>query len=686
MSETFLEEMKRYVGFTSDDAATLASLASRMEPHLPALAERFYEQIPRHSEAAAVFTGGDAQIARLKLTLQRWARGLFSGVYDDAYAQERSLIGYRHVQIALPQRYVISAMHVVARFLREIIDREIPDPNQRSRARGSLDRIIILDLGLICDTYFEGSLRELRNLNERLMSANRALAEANRVKADFLATTSHELRTPLTAIIGFSRILVDGYVSDPAEQRDLVADVHRSALHLLSLVDDILDLSRIEAGRLEITLEPVDCAVLIAEVATLTKPQADVKGLALHTEAAGDVPAVRADRSRMRQILLNVIGNAIKFTDRGEIRIMTAMDGDGAHVRVYVADTGIGIAPEQQPQLFEKFRQLDASHTRKHWGSGLGLAISKALIERMGGQIQVRSEGLGTGTTVTITVPVVRDARADTASIKRTGTTLAPPSLLLMGQDPGARKVMAAALKSGGYVVREGTTADGVRALAQTEQPDLLLIDLTTAGRPEIVREWLELLVALHVDPQTRSIRPVLLIDRAAHAATSVQLELLPIRPTIFDKPLGAGNLRRMLERVAASSPRAAPLRVLVAHDDPMVFMFVMSILPPHEYIVQQAATGSEVLRAVDRQQFDAILLDLRISDQSGYDVIRSLKLEGRAPELPILVITNYPEPIDADEQMLLSPPLILDVLSKPIIAERPLVLLERLEAIRSEL
>lgn len=389
MSETFLEEMKRYIGFTADDAATLASLAPLVEPHLPAMAVRFYEQIPRHSEAAAVFTGGEAQIARLKLTLQRWARGLFAGVYDDAYAQERFRIGYRHVQIALPQRYVISAMHVVALFLRELFDREIDDPDQRRRARGSLDRIIILDLGLICETYFEGSIRELRQLNERLTFTNRFLEEANRVKADFLATTSHELRTPLTSIIGFSRILVDGYVSEPAEQRDLLADVHRSALHLLSLVDDILDLSRIEAGRLEIKMETMDLAAMIAEVTALTKVQADVNGLTLLTEVPADLPPVRADPPRMRQILLNVIGNAIKFTERGDVRVVAAVESVGTQIRVDVADTGIGIAPEQQPLLFEKFRQLDASHTRKHGGSGLGLAISKALIERMGGRIHL---------------------------------------------------------------------------------------------------------------------------------------------------------------------------------------------------------------------------------------------------------------------------------------------------------
>jgi len=376
VAESFLEEMKRYIGFTADDAHLLAALAPVVEPYIPALADRFYEQIPRHPEAAAVFTGGEAQIARLKLTLQRWARGLFSGTYDLAYAEERFRIGHRHVQIRLPQRYVIGAMQVVAEFLREILDREITDDEQRRRAHISLSRILILDLDLICETYFEGSLRELRQLNDRLSTVNRSLEEANRAKNDFLATTSHELRTPLTSIIGFSRLLLDGYVTDPAEQRDLLTDLNRNALHLLSLVEDILDVSRIEAGRLEMMSETVDVAALIAEVAALTKVQADEKGLTLLTAVPADLPRVRADQSRLRQILLNVIGNAIKFTDRGDVRIVANVEADGSHVRVDVTDTGIGIPPEQQPLLFEKFRQVDASHTRRHGGAGLGLATS----------------------------------------------------------------------------------------------------------------------------------------------------------------------------------------------------------------------------------------------------------------------------------------------------------------------
>jgi signal transduction histidine kinase/CheY-like chemotaxis protein len=682
MSETFLDEMKRYIGFTADDAATLASLAPIVEPHLPALAACFYEQIPKHPEAAAVFTGGDSQIARLRLTLQSWARGLFSGTYDEAYANERFRIGYRHVQIGLPQRYVISAMHVVTSFLGDILDREIGDPNRRRHALGSLDRIITLDLGLICETYFEGSLRELRQLNERLSTVNRSLEDANRAKADFLATTSHELRTPLTSIIGFSRILLDGYVSDPAEQRDLLADVHRSALHLLSLVDDVLDLSRIEAGRLEIASTTVDAAALIDEVAALTKVQVEEKGLALLTEIPSDLPSLHADPARLRQILLNLVGNAIKFTERGEIRLIAATESDRATVRIEVTDTGIGIAPADQLQLFEKFQQVDASHTRRQGGAGLGLAISKTLIERMGGRIQLRSEGQGRGTTVTFTVPAALVRRpTDTAVLEKP----ARRSVLLVGHDTAARHHIGSALRAGGYRVREGSTAEAVYALVRTELPDVLLIDLTVAEAPDAAREWLDLLVGLQADPRTRTIKPVVLTGPSVETVTRIQLEMLASRPTVIDRPLDPDALKRSLDKIVPHA-RSAPFRVLVGDDDPLVFKFVTSVLPPHEYVLVHASNGREVLQAVETQRFDAILLDLRMPHQSGYDVIRSLKLEGRAPDLPILVITNYPAPTDAREQALLSSPLILEVLSKPDVSARPELLLERLEAIRSEL
>ena len=350
-----------------------------------------------------------------------------------------------------------------------------------------------------------------------------------------------------------------------------------------------------------------------------------------------------------------------------------------------VVDTGIGIPPEMQPLLFEKFRQADASHTRRHGGAGLGLAISKALIERMNGRISLRSDGLGKGTTVTLIVPVTAPAAPVTGATELLpGQGTAGASALVVADDPDALTALRGALLSAGYVVRDSASVERAKALVRAERPDVLLIDLTAARPADSVREWLDWLVALHADPDTASIRPIVLTDPSLGAAMRVQFELLASRPTVIDKPLDPDGLTRALTRVA-SEPRTAPFRLLVADDDPLVFKFVTGILPPHEYVVLRAGSGNEVLRAIRTQHIDAVLLDLRMPDGSGYDVIRSLKLEGHAPDLPILVLTNYPAPTDLDEQNLLSTPLVLDVLPKPAVAKRPELLIERLEAARRQ-
>lgn len=467
---SFLEEMKRYIGFSPDDAARLRALAPIVEPHLPALAERFYEEIPRHSDAERVFTGGAAQVARLKLTLQEWARGLFSGTYDEAYANERFRVGFRHVQIALPQRYVIAAMHVVEQFLRDILDGEIADDVERRAAHASLSRVLNLDLNLICETYFEGSLRELRQLNEALDATNRSLEEASRVKNEFLATVSHELRTPLTAIVGFSKLLADDAVPQPDMRREFTRDIHSSALALLSLVDEILDLARLESGRFHVRTTRMDLLNEIRQAVTAVQLEAERKHLSLRTDLPEGLPAVVGDGPRVRQVLTNLLGNAVKFTDRGSIRVHASLTPDGSRVRVSVEDTGIGIAPEAIPLVFEKFRQLDASHTRRHGGVGLGLAISKALLDRMGGSIELRSDGPGRGTVAAIALPVAPGLRPDVPTREQRAGRVA----LVIGIDSVTRQRVADALGAAGYDVRQAATDDGVRALTAAERVALI--------------------------------------------------------------------------------------------------------------------------------------------------------------------------------------------------------------------
>jgi len=403
--ETFLEEMRRYIGFSAEDAKLLRELGPRMEKYLPEMAERFYAQIPQHADANRVFTEGEVQVNRLKGTLQHWARGLFSGVYDVAYAQLRYRIGQMHVRIGLEQKYVISAMGIVRAFLTECLLLEFTASDVRIRYTRSLGKILDLDLNLMCQSYMEATTENLRLLNEQLERANRDLAELSRAKDEFLAHTSHELRTPLNSILGFTKLILDGFATDPKEQNELLRDVYASAQHLLGLVNDILDIGRIEAGRMTMEIEDIDPRQLIDSTLPLVMVQASEKRLELRDETSGkDLPWVRGDTVRLRQVLLNLLQNAVKFTPRGSVRLRAAKDG--GMLRIEVQDSGIGIPQDRQQALFHKFVQADTTVSRRLGGTGLGLAISRRLVEMMGGRIGLESEGEGRGTKVWFTLPL----------------------------------------------------------------------------------------------------------------------------------------------------------------------------------------------------------------------------------------------------------------------------------------
>jgi signal transduction histidine kinase len=222
----------------------------------------------------------------------------------------------------------------------------------------------------------------------------------------FLSTMSHELRTPMNAIIGYAHLLLDGLAGPlSAEQAGDVRQIAEGADRLLGLIDDLLDLSRIEAGRLELGMEAVDLAGIVGEVLDQLAPLAGRKGLALQEDPSADLPPVVADPMRLRQILLNLVGNAVKFTEAGAVRVGTRTV-PGA-VEVEVVDTGIGIAPEALPRIFEEFGQADAGTTRRYGGSGLGLTIARRLAEMQGGTIAVESTP-GAGSVFTLTLPIVQ--------------------------------------------------------------------------------------------------------------------------------------------------------------------------------------------------------------------------------------------------------------------------------------
>jgi signal transduction histidine kinase len=245
----------------------------------------------------------------------------------------------------------------------------------------------------------------LRSQTRELEKANAALREADRFRSEFLALTSHELRTPLTGILGFTRLVLDGLYEDEEEMRHMLSDSYASGKHLLELLNDILDLAKIESGRMQIDVEPFSLAVLLEEVKSIVAAYPRRPGVELVWPGdVSAVPEVMVDPGRLKQVLLNLISNALKFTKEGSVQVLVER-GIG-EVSVTVVDTGIGVSQEAQRHLFQKFVQADGGHAREYGGTGLGLVICKHLMEMMNGTIHLRSEGEGKGTALILSVPI----------------------------------------------------------------------------------------------------------------------------------------------------------------------------------------------------------------------------------------------------------------------------------------
>lgn len=269
--------------------------------------------------------------------------------------------------------------------------------------------------------------KEHQRVNADLMRKHRELEEAHkqaeavsRLKSEFLANTSHELRTPLNGMIGFLKLVLDGMANDPAEQQEFIEEAYGSALHLLNVINDILDIAKIEAGKMQLELGPVKLDELLSAVENFTRPQAQQKHLSfeIFTPATRDEIVLYGNYQRLLQVMLNLVGNAIKFTHEGGITITSEVLKEKvavqnqdcpAIVQVRVADTGIGVSLDKQDKLFQSFSQVDGSRTRQYGGTGLGLVISQKLVEAMGGVVNFYSMGEGLGSTVTFTVPLYQE-------------------------------------------------------------------------------------------------------------------------------------------------------------------------------------------------------------------------------------------------------------------------------------
>jgi GAF domain-containing protein/CheY-like chemotaxis protein len=482
---------------------------------------------------------------------------------------------------------------------------------------------------------------ENARLFQEIQDKGRELEVASRHKSQFLANMSHELRTPLNAIIGVTEMLLeDAQAAAQPDQIEAHERILRAGRHLLALINDILDLSKIEAGKLELSLESVALAPLVEDVVSTIRQLASKNGNQVVVECPAEVGAIRADPTRLRQALLNLASNASKFTERGLIRIDVRRQPDAGSrdwVTMSVSDTGIGMTADQMAKLFEEFTQADASTTRKYGGTGLGLAISRRLCRLMGGDITVASSP-GQGSTFTIRLPADAriPARAETEPASRPSVHTPAPepprrtsrTVLVIDDDPTVRDLMDRFLvKQGFSVVTAASGIEGLR-LAREARPAAITLDVMM---PDL--DGWTVLAALKGDPALASI-PVILVTIVDEKSRGYSLGATDY----MVKPIDRERLAAVLRSLCGDRP--AP-HVLVVDDDPVVRAFVSQTLERAGWSIAEAENGRIALQRLAARRPDVIVLDLLMPVLNGFEFLAALRRDPAWRSVPVVVLTS---------------------------------------------
>jgi PAS domain S-box-containing protein len=511
---------------------------------------------------------------------------------------------------------------------------------------------------------------KLKLYAEQLEIANAQLQELNKLKSEFLANTSHELRTPLNSIIGFLNLIKEGLYESKEEMMQFVDNALMSARHLLNIINDILDIAKIEAGKLELTIEDVEVSELLQEVWTLSHVQAEQKKLEYRMIYPEKPIFIRGDRNRLKQILLNLIGNAIKFTHKGGITVKAEVFEEKGHCQFSVIDTGIGISKEKQAKLFQKFVQADGTTTRKYGGTGLGLAITKSLVEMMGGVIELFSEGEGKGTTVTFTIPLSTKSFDKEVTIKQ-GEIYGDSGLLILAvdDDPGFAEFLRAFLVKNSFRFLWVDNADDGWDYILKFKPDVLILDYAIPHKASAkLKNGFDIVLRIYDTPELKDTPIIILTGHPQKVNELLKLSFINFKPSVVEKPIEPEHLLKILKQFVKEKTE---IDILLADDDPNIEIFLRKILP-HNFKIDYAKNGKEAIERIKSKNYDILLLDLMMPELNGYDVIRELRIKKLAPELPILVITNYPEPTTQEEKELLSKSMGIIVVDKSELNSQP--------------